>query len=129
MVKNIVLTKIIRFLRLSGAVTNNSKLMSNYVFYNYYVNTNHWWWLPPTLIPVRKGVIQGEGQEEKNGRMHGIRVYNKGRGDRKLVLFFHDRNEASFRRMNGAGKGKSCIEWWEVIFLYCYPAWKQVQSS
>ena len=37
-----------------------------------------------------------------------------------LVLSSHARNGGSYKRMNGAGKGKSCIGAREICFFRCY---------
>ena len=46
--------------------------------------------------------------EKMDGSVHGVLLHEKGRRDKGLVLPSHDRNGGGFRRMNGAGRGKSC---------------------
>ena len=44
----------------------------------------------------------------KGGRMCGAPILKKDRGNWALFLYSHDRKEGNYKRMNGAGKEKSC---------------------
>ena len=48
-----------------------------------------------------------DARDRKKDR-NAVPLQRKGKGDYRLVISFHDRNEGSCRRMNGTGKGKSC---------------------
>ena len=47
-------------------------------------------------------------RRRKNGRMCGIPVHKNGKDHWRFVLSSYDRNGGSYKKMNGAGKGRSC---------------------
>ena len=52
----------------------------------------------------------------KAGRMCGVLLLKKGRGEWRIVLSSHDRNGENCKRMNGARKGNSF--WEREVYYY-----------
>ena len=56
----------------------------------------------------------------KPGRWCGISFHKKGGGNWGLVLSSHDRIGGSYKRMNGAGKGKSSRDEGDLLLLLLF---------
>ena len=67
------------------------------------------------VYPLRLGMWDARDMM-KAGRMCGVLLLKKGRGEWRIVLSSHDRNGENCKRMNGARKGNSF--WEREVYYY-----------